>query len=214
MHPRYMEEKELSRLEQMGRPEVLALRPASGVFEVDASAVIRADFHKLLHVSLDFDRYEAMHVPNVIGSHVISDSPADGGRIIWTRMKYGLFSSLQYLQVREYVDPGKYGFAGSEWTIFHPADPPSGLRDRPLFDQFDGSWYIEPLEPVPPEGSRPIRLYIRYFVRGDFKWWVPSVIIRRISREGGILKKDTIRFLEILACNAGPDGKSDACVQE
>jgi len=122
--------------------------------------------------------------------------------------------TLQYLRVREYLDPGKHGFAGSEWTLFHPADPPSGLRDRPVFDQFDGSWYIEPLDPVPREGNQPIRLYIRYFVRGDFKWWVPAVIIRRISREGGTLEKDTIRLLEILACNAGPDAKPDPCVPE
>ena len=210
-HSRYMAEKDLARLEQLGRPEVLTSHPDSDVFELDASAVIRVNVHKLMHVSLDFDRYEEMQVPKVVRSHVISDSPADGFLIAWTRMKYGLISSFHYLQVREYLELTKHGFTGSEWTLFHPNVPSSGFRDSPLFDAFDGSWYIEPLQAVPPEGNQPVRIYVRYFIRGDFKWWVPSFIIRSIVSKSGILETDVIRFFEILECNARPEGKPAQC---
>lgn len=211
-HPHYTEEVELARLERLGSPEVRVSRPGAGVFEVDASDVVKADLRKLLQVSLDFERYAEMRVPNVVRSHVVSASRGAETLVTWTRMKYGLFSSHQYLQVREYLEPERDGFGGSAWSLYHPEEPSSGLRDRPLFDRFDGSWYIEPLEPVPAEAGRPIRLYLRYFVRGDFKWWVPPPVIRRISREGGILETDTIRFLRILTCNEGADADPARCV--
>ncbi|MCC7440019.1 MAG: hypothetical protein IT285_00200 [Bdellovibrionales bacterium] len=155
---------------QLGEPTIRSSY-SQGRFDADASAVIIADFARLRRAAFDFDRYVAMSMPYLHGSHTVGSA---GGGIAhiwnWMSMALGPFNQTTKHCFLVHFHPSISSYSsGSEWQI----DPcPSGAQarlpqhlqpefeDDPAFDRLDGIWYMEAL-PALSENGAP-KIYVRY----------------------------------------------------
>jgi hypothetical protein len=195
--PAYTTNHQLLELEASGHPKVLISIDESGALIVDASAVFQVNLDTLIQTSLDFDNYAEFKAPNIVKSRVIKVGEENHSIIIWNKMRYGIVTSSQYQFVITYKDPAVLGFAGSRWHLYHPENPQPDFPDSPIFYQFDGSWYIEPLEKNPDGKHLLTKVYVRYFLKIKYHWWLPSYIINYFSTETGALERDVLNFLII-----------------
>jgi hypothetical protein len=196
-HPAYIEPSQLMELEASGLPKVMISKNQSGALIVDASAVFIVNLDAFIGASLDFDHYAQFGAPHIVRSRVIIPGGDHTPMIIWNRMRYGIVTSSQYQTVIAYKNPLTSGFAGSCWQLHHPEKQLPDFPDSTIFDQFDGSWYIEPFEKNPDGENRLTKVYVRYFLKIQYRWWVPSFIINYFSTETGALEQDVVNFLLI-----------------
>lgn len=149
------------------------------MYTLDASAVLRVDPQRLLDVSIDYDRYAEMGIPNLQESHVVSATPGRDVVYTWNSMRCLGQSSKHYLAVQIAKGLTPSGAAGIQWQQVHrqPAWP---YEEASAFSRLGGSWYLEPLAEV--------TVYVRYFMAAVLDPSIPegmiSWLIKRQLSEG------------------------------
>jgi hypothetical protein len=145
---------DLAELTRTGRV-VISVERVGNVYTLDASAVLRVDPRRLLGVSLGYERYAEIGVPNLRASRVVSAAPDGDVLYTWNWMSCFGQASKHYLAVRVVRHLPTPGAAGIHWELV-PRQPGWPYEDAPAFQRLDGSWYLEPL----PDGA----VYARYFM--------------------------------------------------
>jgi hypothetical protein len=145
---------DLAELTRTGRV-VMSIERVGNVYTLDASAVIRVDAQRLLGVSLGYERYAEIGVPNLRASRVVSGAPDGNLLYTWNWMSCFGQTSKHYLAVRVVRNLTIPGAAGIRWELA-PRRPAWSYEEAPAFQRLDGSWYLEPL----PDGA----VYARYFM--------------------------------------------------
>jgi ribosome-associated toxin RatA of RatAB toxin-antitoxin module len=145
----------------------------------DASAVLAADPDRLFSVSVDFERYAAIRMPNVRESHVVAHGPPSGPEtlVAWTHMSVYGQASRHYMTVtlhRQLSGASGRRASGTEWELTRRM-PGSPYPEAPQFKTLNGSWYIEPLA----SGG----VYVRYFLSAEIDTKVPPFLVDQIMRQ-------------------------------
>jgi hypothetical protein len=170
--------KDLTELARTGRVAVSVDR-VGGVYTLDASAILRVDARRLLDVSLAYERYANIGVPNLRASHVVSGAPGSDVLQTWSWMSCMGQSSKHYLTVHVARSLAAPGSAGIRWELAsRQASWP--YEDAPAFRQLDGSWYLEPL------GDDTV--YVRYYMVASLESSMPEGLrawaVKEQLREG------------------------------
>jgi hypothetical protein len=145
---------DVAELARTGRVAVSVER-VGNVYTLDASAVLRVDAQRLLGVSLGYERYAEIGVPNLRASRLVSAAPDRDVLYTWSWMSCFGQTSKHYLAVRVARNLSTPGAAGIRWELA-PRQPAWPYEDAPAFRRLDGSWYLEPL----PDGT----VYARYYM--------------------------------------------------
>jgi len=145
---------DLADLARTGRV-MISVERVGNVYTLDASAVLRVDPRRLLGVSLGYERYAEIGVPNLRASRVVSAAPDGDVLYTWNWMSCFGQTSKHYLAVRVVRNLSTPGAAGIRWELV-PGQPAWPYEDAPAFQRLDGSWYLEPL----PGGA----VYARYYM--------------------------------------------------
>ena len=170
--------KDLAELARSGRVAVSVER-AGGVYTLDASAILRVDARRLLDVSLAYERYAEIGVPNLRASHVVSGAAGSDVLQTWSWMSCMGQSSKHYLTVHVARSLAAPGSAGIRWELAsRQASWP--YEDAPAFRRLDGSWYLEPL------GDDAV--YVRYYMVASLESTMPEGLrawaVKEQLREG------------------------------
>jgi len=170
--------QDLAELARTGRLAISVER-ADDVYRLDASAALRVDARRLLGVSLDYERYAQLGVPNLRASHVVSSAPGEDVLYTWNWVSYLGYASKHYLAVHVVRDLAVRNAVGIRWELVSRR-PAWTYEDASAFTRLDGSWYVEPLA----DGG----VYVRYYLVAGLDTSVPEALrawaVKRLLREG------------------------------